>query len=206
MRTRTVCRWLLTAVALICSARVAARPGAHQRDSTTTTPAPIPARPSKSPRPRARISPAGSRALQRHRRRVVRHRRTLTGIVPATCGAAASWSLNYPSNGIQNGAPDGIALVEPRHGGRVHLLRRRVRRHQRPGERPHLHRHRRAARPAANPSGNRWRAMPPASGAARPRVPSAPATTTARRRRRPKSRASPSRRPAARSPSARRSR
>jgi DNA/RNA endonuclease G (NUC1) len=32
--------------------------------------------------------------------------------VPATCGTRGVVVLNYPSNGIQNGAPDGLALVD----------------------------------------------------------------------------------------------
>jgi DNA/RNA endonuclease G (NUC1) len=36
----------------------------------------------------------------------------LSGAVPATCGDRGVLVLNYPSNGIQNGSPDGIALVD----------------------------------------------------------------------------------------------
>jgi DNA/RNA endonuclease G (NUC1) len=36
----------------------------------------------------------------------------LSGAVPATCGARGVVLLNYPANGIQNGPPDGIALVD----------------------------------------------------------------------------------------------
>ena len=35
----------------------------------------------------------------------------LTGTIPATCGDRGVVVLPYPSNGIQNGSPDGIALV-----------------------------------------------------------------------------------------------
>ena len=35
----------------------------------------------------------------------------LPATVPATCGARGVVVLNYAANGIQNGAPDGIALV-----------------------------------------------------------------------------------------------
>src|SRR5215510_4046892 len=46
---------------------------------------------------------------------------TLTGAVPATCGARGVIVINYPSNGIQNGgttttgtdSPDGMALIDP---------------------------------------------------------------------------------------------
>ena len=37
---------------------------------------------------------------------------TFTGVVPATCGSRGVLVINYPTNGIQNGSPDGIALVD----------------------------------------------------------------------------------------------
>lgn len=43
--------------------------------------------------------------------------KTLSGIVPATCGARGVVVQAYPSNGIQNGDPDAIALVDA--GGAV---------------------------------------------------------------------------------------
>lgn len=36
----------------------------------------------------------------------------LAGPIPATCGARGVVVLNYPSNGIQNGSPDGMALID----------------------------------------------------------------------------------------------
>ncbi|MDP3910830.1 MAG: hypothetical protein Q8Q14_10620, partial [Gemmatimonadales bacterium] len=36
----------------------------------------------------------------------------LPTLIPATCGDRGVVVLNYPVNGIQNGAPDGIALVD----------------------------------------------------------------------------------------------
>lgn len=36
---------------------------------------------------------------------------SLSGVVPATCGANGVLVFNYPANGIQNGSPDGVALV-----------------------------------------------------------------------------------------------
>src|SRR5688572_28940982 len=36
----------------------------------------------------------------------------LSGLVPATCDTRGVVVLNYPSNGIQNGSPDGISLVD----------------------------------------------------------------------------------------------
>lgn len=38
--------------------------------------------------------------------------RQLTVSIPATCGERGVVVLEYPSNGIQNGAPDGVALVD----------------------------------------------------------------------------------------------
>ena len=37
---------------------------------------------------------------------------TLSGTIPATCGARGVLVINYPSNGIQNGSPDGMALID----------------------------------------------------------------------------------------------
>ena len=38
--------------------------------------------------------------------------RTLTGSIPASCGAEGVVVATYPANGIQNGSPDGVALVD----------------------------------------------------------------------------------------------
>jgi DNA/RNA endonuclease G (NUC1) len=38
--------------------------------------------------------------------------RALDGTIPATCGGRGVVVLDYPSNGIQNGGPDGLALVD----------------------------------------------------------------------------------------------
>jgi len=38
--------------------------------------------------------------------------RTLSGVIPATCSTRGVLVFNYPSNGIQNGSPDGIALID----------------------------------------------------------------------------------------------
>lgn len=46
--------------------------------------------------------------------------RTLSGTIPATCGARGVVVVNYPQDGIQNGSPDGIALVD--HGTLVEFL------------------------------------------------------------------------------------
>src|SRR5215468_12575357 len=37
----------------------------------------------------------------------------LSGPIPATCGARGVVVITYPTNGIQNGSPDGMALVDP---------------------------------------------------------------------------------------------
>src|SRR6188508_1660716 len=42
---------------------------------------------------------------------VVYNTQTLNGVFPATCGTRGVMVLNYPTNGIQNGAPDGMALI-----------------------------------------------------------------------------------------------
>src|SRR6185503_1753110 len=39
--------------------------------------------------------------------------KTLSGTFPASCGARGVVFVSYPVNGIQNGSPDGIALVGP---------------------------------------------------------------------------------------------
>jgi DNA/RNA endonuclease G (NUC1) len=39
--------------------------------------------------------------------------RALSGTIPATCTSRGVVVLNYPVDGIQNGSPDGIALVDP---------------------------------------------------------------------------------------------
>src|SRR4051794_39043203 len=38
--------------------------------------------------------------------------KTLSGAIPATCGARGVLVINYPVNGIQNGSPDGMALID----------------------------------------------------------------------------------------------
>lgn len=38
--------------------------------------------------------------------------KTLSGPIPATCGARGVVVISYPSNGIQNGSPDGMALID----------------------------------------------------------------------------------------------
>src|SRR5215468_6995948 len=38
--------------------------------------------------------------------------KTLSGPIPATCGTRGVIVINYPVNGIQNGSPDGMALID----------------------------------------------------------------------------------------------
>jgi DNA/RNA endonuclease G (NUC1) len=45
----------------------------------------------------------------------------LTGTIPATCDTRGVVVVNYPSNGIQNGSPDGLALIDA-SGAVVELL------------------------------------------------------------------------------------
>ena len=44
----------------------------------------------------------------------------LSGTIPSQQGGYGTVSISYPSNGIQNGSPDGVALVSP--GGLVQFL------------------------------------------------------------------------------------
>ena len=41
----------------------------------------------------------------------------LSGVIPATCGVRGVMVVSYPTNGIQNGSPDGLALLDA--GGTV---------------------------------------------------------------------------------------
>lgn len=43
--------------------------------------------------------------------RAVYNTRALSGVLPASCGTRGVLTFTYPSNGIQNGSPDGMALV-----------------------------------------------------------------------------------------------
>ena len=36
---------------------------------------------------------------------------TLTGVLPASCGTRGVLAISYPQDGIQNGSPDGVALI-----------------------------------------------------------------------------------------------
>ena len=59
----------------------------------------------------ANVTGFSHRALQRQQRLHVRHAAALSGMLPASCGTRGVVVVAYPVDGIQNGAPDGIALV-----------------------------------------------------------------------------------------------
>ena len=42
---------------------------------------------------------------------------TLNGVLPASCGTRGVVFVGYPQDGIQNGAPDGMALLEALRAG-----------------------------------------------------------------------------------------
>ena len=45
------------------------------------------------------------------------------GALPASCGSRGVFVVNYPTDGIQNGSPDAIALVDMfGDGGGIRLL------------------------------------------------------------------------------------
>ena len=138
------CRWLLAAVALIFSSshrhRTQVRISEIHYDNTGTDAGEadrgLGARRHGSHR-------LAGRALQRQRRRVY-DTDTLTGVVPATCGARGVVVLNYPANGIQNGSPDGIALVDtPARWSNSCRTKACSPPSNGAGERHHLRRHRR---------------------------------------------------------------
>ena len=205
MSNATLCRGLLAAACLdLQQRRHRAKRGAHQRD---------PLRQHRHRRRRSdrdlrarrhRPHRLAGRALQRQRRRELRHATADRRRCRRPAARAAWSSLNYP----RERHPERIAR---RHrAGRRRRRRwsnssRTKARSPRPTVRRAgitVDRHRRDRERAPSRSACRWRAMPPASGAARPRTPSAPATTTASTPPAPESRASRSPRRARRSTSA----
>ena len=142
------------------------------------------------------------RALQRQRRRFVRHAKPCRASCPRPADARRASSSTIPANGIQNGSPDGHrARRHQRRAGRIPVLRRR----------PFAATNGAASGITATDigvfeagteaAGTSLARDAPACGAARRPVPSAHATTTAKRRRRQTSPASRSRRRARRSTS-----
>jgi len=111
MRNHTVYRWLFTAAALILSAGAAAQNAIriseiHYDNVGTDAGEAIEV-----------SAPAGTDLTGWQ---IVLYNGTggasydtdaFAGVVPASCGTRGVLVINYPSNGIQNGAPDGIALV-----------------------------------------------------------------------------------------------
>jgi DNA/RNA endonuclease G (NUC1) len=110
MRNQIACRWLLAAVAFIFATGAAAQVriseihydngGADVGEAIEVS------------------APAGtdltgwSVVLYNGFNGAVYDTDALTGIVPATCGNRGVVVINYPANGIQNGTPDGMALVD----------------------------------------------------------------------------------------------
>jgi DNA/RNA endonuclease G (NUC1) len=112
MRNHTVCRWLFTTAALILSAGAAAQNAVrvseiHYDNAGTDAGEAIEV-----------SAPAGTDltgwqvVLYNGSGGASYRTDTLAGEVPATCDTRGVLVINYPSNGIQNGAPDGVALVD----------------------------------------------------------------------------------------------
>ncbi|HEU5136962.1 MAG TPA: DNA/RNA non-specific endonuclease [Steroidobacteraceae bacterium] len=112
MRNHTVCRWIFTAAALIlgtaATAQNAIRISEIHYDNVSTDVGEA-----------IEVSaPAGTDltgwqiVLYNGSGGASYDTDTFTGVVPASCGARGVLVIDYPSNGIQNGAPDGVALVD----------------------------------------------------------------------------------------------
>ena len=112
MRNHTVCRWLFTTAALILSAGAAAQNAVrvseiHYDNAGTDAGEAIEV-----------SAPAGTDltgwqvVLYNGSGGASYRTDTLAGEVPATCDTRGVLVINYASNGIQNGAPDGVALVD----------------------------------------------------------------------------------------------
>ncbi len=112
MRNHTVCRWLFTAAALILSAGATAQNAIriseiHYDNVSTDAGEAIEV-----------SAPAGTDltgwqiVLYNGSGGASYDTDTFSGVVPATCGTRGVLVINYAVNGIQNGAPDGVALVD----------------------------------------------------------------------------------------------
>ncbi|HEY6125774.1 MAG TPA: Ig-like domain-containing protein, partial [Steroidobacteraceae bacterium] len=112
MRNHTACRWLFTALALIFSAGATAQNAVriseiHYDNTGTDAGEAIEV-----------SAPAGTDltgwqiVLYNGTGGATYDTDALSGIVPATCDTRGVLVINYPSNGIQNGSPDGVALVD----------------------------------------------------------------------------------------------
>jgi DNA/RNA endonuclease G (NUC1) len=111
MRNQIACRWLLSAVALIFSTGAAAQiriNEIHYDNVGTDTGEAIEIE-----------GPAGAElisysvVLYNGNGGVPYNTQSLMDILPVSCGTRGVLVINYPTDGIQNGAPDGIALVDP---------------------------------------------------------------------------------------------
>ena len=110
MRNLTAMRWLLTAGALALSSLASAQvriSEIHYDNASTDTGEAIEV-----------SAPAGtdltgwSVVLYNGTGGATYDTDPLSGVVPAVCDDRGVVVINYPANGIQNGAPDGIALVD----------------------------------------------------------------------------------------------
>ena len=119
--------------------------GFASANCTTTTSVSTRVKPSRFPVPRALDVTGWRVVLYNGANGLVYNTSTLSGIIPATCGARGVVVINYPVNGIQNGSPDGLALVDASGTVRgIPVLRRRDDGRRRSG--------RRAARPPTSAS------------------------------------------------------
>jgi hypothetical protein len=110
MRTHTASRWLLTAVALMFSAGAAAQlriNEIHYDNVGVDTGEAI-----EIEGPAGTDITAYSLVLYNGSNGAVYNEEILIGTLPASCGSSGVFVVNYPTDGIQNGSPDAIALVD----------------------------------------------------------------------------------------------
>jgi DNA/RNA endonuclease G (NUC1) len=110
MRTHTVSRWLFTAVALMFSVGAAAQVRIneiHYDNVGVDTGEAI-----EIEGPAGTDITAYTLVLYNGNGGVVYNEEILIGTLPASCGSRGVFVVNYPTDGIQNGSPDGIALVD----------------------------------------------------------------------------------------------
>jgi len=110
MRTHTASRWLLTAVALMFSTGAAAQlriNEIHYDNVGVDTGEAI-----EIEGPAGTDITAYSLVLYNGSNGAVYNEEILIGTLPASCGSSGVFVVNYPTDGIQNGSPDAIALVD----------------------------------------------------------------------------------------------
>src|SRR6186713_3017647 len=110
MRTHTASRWLLTAVALMFSTGAAAQlriNEIHYENVGVDTGEAI-----EIEGPAGTDITAYSLVLYNGSNGAVYNEEILIGTLPASCGSSGVFVVNYPTDGIQNGSPDAIALVD----------------------------------------------------------------------------------------------